>query len=62
MEWKDWRGKKIFVQLRSGSVYSGIVQEVDESSKPLIFISLTDKFGERVIFVHTEIVKITEEK
>jgi len=62
MEWKDWIGKRIFVQLKNGSVYSGIVQDVDENSNPLIFFTITDKFGATITFVHSEILKIVEEK
>lgn len=62
MEWKDWIGKNIFVQLKSGGVYSGKVVDVDISQNPLIFITIIDKFGERVTFVNSEIVKIVEEK
>lgn len=62
MEWKDWLNKSIFVQLKSGGNYSGKVVEVDDSSKPIIFISIIDKFGDKVVFVHSEIIKIVEEK
>lgn len=62
MDWKDWKGKKIFVQLKTGSIYSGKVVDVDEKSLPLIFITILDKFNERVTFVHSEIIKIKEEK
>ena len=62
MDWKDWKGKKIFVQLKSGSVYSGLVEEVDDKSPPLVWFTITDKFGETVTFIHSEIVKIKEEK
>jgi len=61
MEWKEWKGKRIFVKLKSGGVYTGNVIDVDESSKPLIFISIVDKFGKRVSIVHSEIIKIVEE-
>lgn len=62
MEWKEWLNKRVFVQLKSGGVYSGKVIDVDESSNPLIFITIIDKFGERVMFAHSEIIKIVEEK
>jgi len=62
MEWKEWQGKRIFVQLKSGGVYSGIVRDVDDSASPSIFITITDKFGETVTFVNSEIIKIVEEK
>ena len=62
MEWKEWIGKSIFVQLKSGGVYTGKVIDVDDSSKPLIFFEIIDKFGEKVTFVQSEIIKIVEEK
>lgn len=61
MEWNEWKGKKIFVQLKTGSIYNGDVVDVDEKSLPLIFLTIIDKFGERVTFVHSEIIKIKEE-
>ena len=61
MEWKEWNGKRIFIQLKSGAVYSGKVIDVDTNSDPLIFISIIDKFGENVTIAHSEIVKIKEE-
>lgn len=61
IDWKEWKGKRIFIQLRSGAVYSGDVIDVDDSSKPLIFIKIKDKFGKDVIIIHSEIIKIVEE-
>ncbi len=62
MEWKEWKGKHIFVKLRSGGVYSGDVVDVDTSNPNIIFISIIDKFGLKVTIVHSEIVKIKEEE
>lgn len=62
MEWKAWNGKRVFVQLRSGAVYSGVIEDVDISDGKLIFITILDKYNERVTFVHTEIIKIKEEQ
>lgn len=62
MEWKDWMGKRIFVQLKKGGVYSGEVVDVDDKSNPLVFITIIDKFEEKVTFVNSEIIKIVEEK
>ena len=63
MEWKDWQGKHIFVQLKSGGFYNGLVTDVDATNSPeLIWITITDKFGDTITFVHSEIVKIVEEK
>jgi hypothetical protein len=62
MEWKEWNGKRIFVQLKTGAVYSGNVIDVDDKSKPLVFFTIIDKFGHKVTFVHSEIIKLQEEK
>jgi len=61
MEWKEWKGKRIFVQLKSGGVYSGEVINVDDADKPIVFFEILDKFGEKVTFVASEIIKIKEE-
>lgn len=62
MEWTEWNGKSIFLRTKSGKVYSGKVISVDDSSKPLIFISIIDKFGNNVTIVHSEIIEIKEEQ
>jgi len=62
MEWMEWMGKRIFVRLRTGKVYSGIVKDIDINSIPLIFISIIDKFGYLVTFTASEISEIKEEK
>ena len=62
MDWKYWDDKNIFVKLKSGAVYSGKVIDVDTSNGTLIWITLIDKFGKRVTFVHSEIEKIKEEE
>jgi len=63
MEWKDWIGKRIFVKLQSGGVYTGDVVEVDDnSSNKLIWIVIIDKFGKKVQFLDSEVVKIVEEE
>ena len=41
MDWKEWIGKRIFVKLINGGVYSGIVLDVDDS-----FFSIRDKFND----------------
>jgi len=61
MEWRDWLGKRVFVQLKSGGVYSGEVVDVDVEGKPIIFLTIIDKFNEKVTFVSSEIIKIKEE-
>ena len=63
--WMGWVGKKVFVRLRSHQgrerIYSGVIKGIDETSKPLIFIHLLDKFGAKIILLHSEIVEIKEE-
>ena len=61
MDWKEWIGKRIFVQLKSGGVYTGDVVDVDDVSKILIFITIIDKFNDKITFTHSEILKIKEE-
>ena len=58
MEWKEWNGKKIFVKLRDGGVYSGKVIDIDLDKK---FMTIIDKFGKQVSFPFVEIIKIKEE-
>jgi len=61
MEWKEWMGKRIFVRLKTGKVFSGVVKDVDFKSVPVIFISIIDKFGMMVSFSAGEIIEIKEE-
>jgi len=52
-----WIGKKVYVILKSGRKYSGIVNEVTES-----FIFILDKFKEKVVVSISEISSLEEEK
>lgn len=61
MEWLDWFGKYVFIQLKSGGKYTGTIIDVDDSSKPLIWITILDKYNKKVTFVHSEIIKIVQE-
>lgn len=61
MEWKEWNGKNVFVRTKHDRVYSGkVISVVDES--PMIWITIIDKFGDKVMFVNSEITQIKEEK
>ena len=62
MEWNEWNGKKVFVQLKSGGNYTGEVLEVSDTGNNLIFITILDKFNKKIIFVTAEIIKIVEEE
>ena len=62
MEWMEYEGRKVFLRLRNGRVYSGKVISVDDSAKPLIFLTINDKFNRHVTFAISEIVEIKEEE
>jgi small nuclear ribonucleoprotein (snRNP)-like protein len=53
----DWIGKKVFLVLKSGRKYSGVIKETTES-----FIFIIDKFSEKVVISISEISSLEEEK
>ena len=59
--WKRYDGKKVFLRLRNGRVYSGVVQSVENNPNGLTWITIIDKFGKPVTIVNSEIVEIKEE-
>ena len=59
--WKDWEGKNIFLKTKSNRQYTGKVIRV-ESDGTLTWISIIDKFGANITFVHSEILMIEEER
>lgn len=60
--WKKWIGKKVFIILKSKRQYSGMVINIDNTSPPLVFITIKDKFDKEVTFVQNELEVIQEEK
>jgi ribosome maturation factor RimP len=60
--WKNWFGKYVFVKLKNGGYYEGTIIDVDETSPPLIFLTIIDKFNKQVTFVHSEIIKIAQKE
>ena len=57
MEWKDWVGKKVFIKLIDGSIFSeSLITDFADG-----FLSLTDKFGTSVQVNISQISKIVEE-
>ena len=60
--WKIWEGKHVYIILRNNRRYTGKIVDVDISEDTLIWITLIDKFGERVTIVHSEIIEIKEER
>ena len=59
-EWDFWKGKKVFIRLVNDIIYNGEIINIDSSSPPLVFITLIDKFGKRIQFVQSEVIKIEE--
>lgn len=62
MGWKEWKGKKVFLKLKNGRVYQGIITDISEDPNNLCWITLKDKFDNDVIISNSEIVMIEEEK
>ena len=56
-KFKDWIGKKVYLSLKSGRKYSGVIKETTES-----FIFIRDKFDERVVVAISEISSLEEEQ
>lgn len=53
--WKKYQGKRVYVQLKSGREYSGVVIECEESFGTDAFLVLKDKFDNNVGFRVSEI-------
>ena len=58
--WKDWEGKRVFIILKNKRVYTGEVIEV-EGDYPLCWITINDKFNQKIGFCTEEIEVIQEE-
>jgi small nuclear ribonucleoprotein (snRNP)-like protein len=54
---EQWKGKKVFLSLKSGRKYTGVINEVTQS-----FIFLLDKFNEKVVVSISEISSLEEEQ
>ena len=61
MEWKDWEGKQVFIRTKHGKFYTGLVKDIDLNSLPLIWITIKDKFKEKVQISASEIIEIKED-
>lgn len=63
MEWTAWKTKRIFVRLKTGDCYTGVVLDVDDDgSNNSGFISIIDKYNDKILIAISEISKIKEEK
>lgn len=58
--WKDYEGKKVFVELKNGRKYSGKILKVEDKGNCVI-ITLCDKFDKKVGFYDSEISVMEEE-
>ena len=66
MNWKEIEGKKVYVRLLNGRIYSGTVKEFsfvgyDADDVALYMISIIDKFDKFVSFSSQELAEIREE-
>lgn len=58
MEWKDWIGKRVFIKLLDGTVFSdSIIEDYADG-----FFTLKDKFNSQVSISISQILKIVEEE
>ena len=62
MEWKTWNKKRIFIKLKTGDCYTGLVVDVDSGLDNSGFITVIDKYNDKVTIAISEISKITEER
>lgn len=63
MEWKEWQGKKVYIETNSGRRYTGRVCDVEISKDPkLIWLTIISSQGNHITFVQSEINLIQEEK
>jgi len=61
--WKYYEGKKVFIILKNQRQYTGKVLEVETNPhSSLTWITILDKFGNRITFSTEEIELIQEEK
>jgi len=60
--WNKYLNKKVYVVLINDRKYSGKVINIDDTSYPLVWISLTDREGKLVTFLTSEIKLIQEEE
>ena len=53
---KTWIGKNVFVQLKSGRIYNGVITVVEplEANPDIFLVSMEDIFGKEVMFYSIE--------
>lgn len=60
IEWKYFLNKKVFIKTKTERQYTGIVLDVNDSDKPIIFVTIRDKKNNIIMFVTSEIVFVEE--
>lgn len=59
--WKYWENKKVFIILKNKRNYSGTILEVEKNNN-LYWITILDKFNNRIGFSSSEVEVIQEEE
>jgi hypothetical protein len=60
--WNDYIGKKVMVLIKNSKFpYTGIIKSINEEGNGLIFISMIEKRGEKIMFAAGEIAFIKED-
>lgn len=57
MELNELKGKKVFVKLRDGGIYSGVIDRIEGH-----IIFLTDRYNQSVMFSIEHILRMTIEE
>jgi len=60
--WKNYVGKKVYIETKSGRVYSGKVIDVVKNPLKFFWIIIIDKFDNQINLLDSEICLIQEEK
>jgi len=53
---------KVFFSLRNKQIYTGIIIDISEEKNGIFFITILDKFNQKVMFVNSEVEIAREEK
>jgi hypothetical protein len=61
MKWKYWQGKKVYILTKKDRIFTGTIQEVDDSNPLLVWIVIIDRYNKLVQLCASEISEIKEE-
>jgi len=62
LDWTYWIDKNVYIITRKNRIYTGIIQDVDLDTSPIIWITIIDKYNQIVQLTTDEIVEIKEER